>query len=407
MNFIAIGISHHQTPESIRERYSIDSLQIRSFLHSLSEENKSILVLSTCNRLEIYLTDIPTSEAQLLWEKLLVFCKAPALENTYIYTNEQCIEHAFKVTLGLDSRIWGEHQIIGQIRQAFNLSKHAQVLSFPLQKLFEHCFQLSKSVRGKVFSKSLGEIATRYIYKNWGHCSQPILVIGAGKLITDFLSQMSLQSHFSITLCNRTPDKSLALLSKFPIIKKIIAFEELPLSMSLYNKIVLGVGSPTPFITENFFDRKSMYQVIDFGIPSALEHTTKEQPHIEITGLDSFSNGPADPITHNRLISIIKKEVFTFKSKISLYQNRDLIIQYRKKILDSCEPLLQKALLSCNKGHDPAEIIKTLAYKLQQKLLHDPSVALRQSMVQSHHLDFCYHSADAISLPPVKSFESL
>jgi glutamyl-tRNA reductase len=352
------------------------------------------------------MSDRSAHQAQLLWEELLSYCGAPYLESNYIYTQNACLEHAFKVSLGMHSRIWREHQIIGQIRQSFKLSQKLGLLSVPLQKLLEHCFHLSKKIRGKVISDSLGGTATQFIKNHWIPQNQNILVLGAGDVVQDFLKSMSVQSLFSITLCNRTLEKSLLLKKKFPIIKQILSFEDLHDFLKNYPHIVLGIGSPTPLIHTSDFTSERFYKILDFGMPSTLDSQIIKMPNIHLTSLDSFCSNPEDSSLQEDLISFIRKEIMNFNKKIYLYEQRDKIKKYRKKMHASCEQLMKMALNKCAKGTDPQVIIPELVYKIQQKLLHDPCIALQQNMIQSHHLDFFYPS-DAITLTPVKSFESM
>ncbi len=90
-----------------------------------------------------------------------------------------------------------------------------------------------------------------------------------------------------------------------------------------------------------------------------------------------------------------------------LFKNRHLVVNYRQKLESECDFLTNQALHALQKGDAPECIIQKLTYKMQQKLLHWPSIAFKQSVLESHHLDSFYHSTDAISLSPVKSFESL
>jgi len=160
MSFIVVGMSHHQTPEAIRQQYAFSPAQIKNFLSTLRPKEHSLIILSTCNRLEIYSENLTTAQVRLLWEELLKFCNCTHFNPTYILWGRKCIEHTFRVALGLDSRVLREHQVLGQMRKAFRNSQERHLLAQGMRKLFERCFQMSKSIRTHHRSSTAPSAAT-------------------------------------------------------------------------------------------------------------------------------------------------------------------------------------------------------------------------------------------------------
>jgi glutamyl-tRNA reductase len=405
MSFLVVGMSHHQTPEAIRQQYAISIVSINGFLLSISHREISLVILSTCNRLEIYLENMNISEAKEIWSELLLFCGGHESPPTYILRDQKSIEHTFKVALGLDSRVLREHQVLGQMRKAFRMSCSYHLISQGLRRLFERCFHFSKSIRSHWQKSSLGLLAAKYlanITKN-----RSILIIGAGDIVKDFLEHADLLKGVPLFLCNRTYAHALQAAKKCSLPIKIVPFSDLFQAISHNPILVVGISNPEPILTTQHFDPSLFYEIVDFGLPSILEPSLKMQKNISLKSLDSFENSPLDQEEEFALWLQIQQAITQLEEDLLLYRNRHLVVNYREKLTQECAFLTKQALLAHERGEDPALLIKRLAYKMQQKLLHWPSIAFKQSVLESHHLDSFYHSADAIPFSPIKSFESL
>ncbi len=405
MGFLVIGMSYHQTPASIREQYSLPRESIESFLLSIAHQYISLVILSTCNRLEIYTENMSICQAKHVWTQLLSFCGRPEHPPSYILQNQKSIEHTFKVTLGLDSRILKERQILGQMRKAFRMSCSYNVIFQGLRRLFERCFRLSKRIRSRWQKDSLGLLAAKYLSTIANNRS--ILIIGAGDIIKDFLEHANLLKGASLSLCNRTYVHSLKAVKKSSLPIEVVPFSDL--AQAIYDNpiLVIGISTPDPILNTQNFDPRLFYEIVDFGLPSILTPSLKMQKNISLKSLDSFQNGPLDQEEELNLSLQIKEAITDFEKELLLYKNRHVIVNYREKLIQECSVLTNHTLLAYERGEDIYLLIKKLTYKIQQKLLHWPSIAFKKSVLESHHLDSFYHSADAIPLSSIKSFESL
>jgi len=406
MGFVVVGMSHHQTPEAMRQTYALSSECIQEFLKTLRVHNQGLIILSTCNRLELYSESLLVDRTHDLWRALLEFGHCAYREPSYRLNDRKCVEHTFKVALGLDSRILREHQVLGQMRKAFRYSEAQGLLSQGMRKLFERCFQMSKNIRTHWGKASLGLLAVKYL-ASIAH-GRPIFILGAGDIVKDFLSHSEPLKDSPFILCNRTYENAVVAAKRAAFPVKILSFSQGLAQIADYPIIVLGLSTPRPLLQmSSFIANAQHYDIIDFGIPSALHPSLRDLPHITLKSLDSFHNEPLDSTEEIDVFVKIQQQIALFEQDMLLYKKRSLIVNYREKLKKECEYLTLQALMSYKRGGDPAIILQTLAYKMQQKLLHQPSIAFKKTMLESHHLDSFYHSADATSLSSIKSFESL
>src|ERR1051325_6998580 len=128
MPIIVIGLSHHSCPVTIRERFAFVDARVPTVLENLRQSGiaQEAVILSTCNRVEIYaVTPLESSHAFESFREFLVGChdfREPLTDEIYAFAEPQSIHHLFKVACGLDSMVLGETEILGQLKKAYDLA---------------------------------------------------------------------------------------------------------------------------------------------------------------------------------------------------------------------------------------------------------------------------------------------
>ena len=149
MKFFVVGMSHKTAPVELREQLAVDWADLVSRARSLKqlEGLEEIVLLSTCNRVEIYATAAGqrTQSSSLLWS----LCnEVPDLRlNTYWYEDVAAARHLFRLVAGLDSMVLGETEITGQVKKAYDLALGAQLTGGTLNRVFQKAFQVAKEIR--------------------------------------------------------------------------------------------------------------------------------------------------------------------------------------------------------------------------------------------------------------------
>ena len=207
---VVTGVNFRETALEVRNKFALTTENIRHIYEDLNyQKPDDFFILSTCNRTEIYSI---TKQPKLLIDFLLHYSHAKEDESrkyTFITEGDEAIQHLFQVASGLDSQILGDYEIIGQLKNAFALSKNHNCLSGYMEKLVNSSLQASRQVRNNT-SISDGTTSVSYaviqlLKKEIGHSNaMNICLMGLGKIGT--LTLKNLKSYLpqhKITLVNR------------------------------------------------------------------------------------------------------------------------------------------------------------------------------------------------------------
>lgn len=221
-----LGLNHKTAPIEIRGRFVFCEEDVRRFIPGLSEMGLTgAIVLSTCNRTEIYFdysgSNIESFSDYMLstlinWRKADTQVK----QHFYTYFGENVSRHLFRVAAGLDSMALGEYQIVGQLKEAFAISERQNINSSVLIRLFNKAFEAGKSVRTNT-ELSKGAVSISYAavelaaQKLRNLTSHPALLIGAGQTGELTMQNMVKKGCTKFTVVNRTFEKAAELAARY------------------------------------------------------------------------------------------------------------------------------------------------------------------------------------------------
>jgi glutamyl-tRNA reductase len=389
MSFTVIGISHHQTALDIRGRFYCSFENCEFLLQQWSKKfpNASFLILCTCNRLEFY-TDLyeKSTEFQTCLQELIAEPEV-FLSEAYLFKGADCISHLFKVSCGLDSKIIGENQIIGQIKQAFLLSKKYNCLKHRFQRLFEQAFYWSKQLKSIFIKKGLSSRSWGKIAAQWLSALPPaangrsLLFIGAGEIIQECLENYQKHGSDSITLCNRT----LAHIKKLRYSSEasIIALEHLRghIAEKHFDIVVIATASVTPLIqAQDLIHHKSRMIFLDLSVPRNTDKDIASLPGKEIILLDQM---PIDNSLYEQDQEVpLAHAVQSFLIWLEKDMQRQKIAAQRRHFASTQQQLLSKALKKLEHGKNPHDVLQIFSHQLLQKLLHESSVTSKTDVLQ-------------------------
>ena len=232
MHLIALGLNHTTAPLAVRERVAFGPDEIAptigKILSRLSEADSGqiseALILSTCNRTEIYAAAKDPSLAKQALQTFIADEKGLTEESfvphTYWLEDLAVVRHAFSVASGLDSMVLGETQIVGQMKKAEKTARDAKGLRLMLNTLFQRTFTVAKEVRTATeigaHSVSMAAAAVRLANRLFGQLTeQNVLFVGAGEMIELCAAHFAAQDPKSMTVANRSLDRGQALAEQF------------------------------------------------------------------------------------------------------------------------------------------------------------------------------------------------
>lgn len=222
MSIVAIGLSHRTAPVTLRERFAFDHARIPATLQVLRDSRivDEAVILSTCNRVEIYAaTSLEPAQAFAELYQFLITThdfRDPINDEIYRLAEPHSVEHLFKVASGLDSMVLGETEILGQLKQAYDLALKHKHTGGRLNKTFQKAFNVAKHIRTDTNiqrgSISVGSVAVELAEKIFTTLTdRNVLVIGAGDTSEKTARSLLSRGAKSIIVTNRSHDKAVAL----------------------------------------------------------------------------------------------------------------------------------------------------------------------------------------------------
>jgi glutamyl-tRNA reductase len=222
MPIVVIGLSHNSSPIAVRERFAFAETNLPAALQLLrnSAVAQEAVILSTCNRVEIYVsTSSEFRQASEALKEFLVTChdyRDPLTDEIYAFNEPQSVQHLFKVACGLDSMVLGETEILGQLKKAYDVALQSGHTGSRLNKAFQKAFNVSKQIRTETNiqrgSISVGSVAVELAEKIFSTLNErDVLVIGAGDTSEKTARALLSRGARSIIVSNRSYDRALGL----------------------------------------------------------------------------------------------------------------------------------------------------------------------------------------------------
>jgi glutamyl-tRNA reductase len=299
-----IGISYKTAPLEIREQFSFSKDEIVPFSELLQQETEinDLVLLSTCNRTEIYFSQDKHDNQtafELIYELIKKFKGVNDHCWHYFYhrSNIGAVRHLFEVSSGLDSQIIGEDQIIGQVKEAYITCTELALTDAVLMRLFQKSFEAGKRVRTEtgiklgITSVSSAAVEMCSCLLN-GLTDKSVLMIGAGETGNLALQNIFKKGVKQIAVSNRTIVTAEKTAAKFN--GTAIPFDSVGKYLHGFDIVMIATASPEPVITTEMVklnqkirpDHKQVY--IDLSVPRNIESEVGELEHIDLLSVDDL-----------------------------------------------------------------------------------------------------------------------
>jgi glutamyl-tRNA reductase len=397
-----LGLNHVTAPLEVREKLVFDADQSRAAISAFRAQfpDSEIVLLSTCNRVELYTTRPPGDQAP--WDARLTHWLAEHRQVSgdlfasclYQKTADAAMEHLFAVAASLDSMVLGETQILGQVKTAYETSRQLGAAGPVLHPLFQRAAAVGKQVlsqtplaEGRVSVASVAVDCARRIFDTF--TDKTVLSIGAGKMSTLVLANLAGLHPRRLIICNRDPAKAAALADRFQ--GEAADLDHLADHLVAADIVVSGTGSATPLITRATFDAvmpRRKYKpvfLIDIALPRDVEASVGKMDNVYLYNLDDLQQTVA--ATHGQ-----RKGAMDAARKIVAQHAREFILAERTRELGPAidklyrryhalaqEELAQTLSTFTNVGPEQKAELQDLVRRLVNKVLHDPVRTLRQS----------------------------
>lgn len=248
MRFFVEGVNYKTAPVELREQLAVKLSDLVSRARHVKEVQnlEEILLLSTCNRVEVY--GAVSSRLDRTTSVLKSLCVKPLdlRSHDYFYEDAQAVRHLFRVTAGLDSMVLGETEIAGQVKDAYEVARAAQLTGGTLNRVFQNAFQTAKKVRAQTGigrgATSLGSVAVELAAKVFrdDFSARSVIIIGAGQMGEACVRHLAKKGARSVLVSNRSFDRAVKLAQEFN--GRAVRFEECLAAMTDADIVITATG---------------------------------------------------------------------------------------------------------------------------------------------------------------------
>lgn len=397
MSILVIGVNHRSGPLSLLERVTIAPDAISKVVTGLSARDnvREVAVLSTCNRTEIYAVTEKFHGAYADIRDFLCDLGGfpPDELHPYMFAqhDEAAVAHLFEVAAGLDSAVIGESEILGQVRQAWEIAQAEGGARLTLNLLFRHALGVGKRARTETGigrgTASVSHAAVEMSIDLLGTLEgRRVLVIGAGAMGDGIAVALHRAGAGEILVANRTPERGSELADRVGGVA--VGFDRLAEAVGVADLVLTCTGSGEPVLTADFLSLARPVSrpvlIVDIAVPRDVEEAVSELPNVTVLDLDDLRDWADRGRSHrmgelDRVREIVREEVDRFEHEATALQAAPLVAAIR----DHGETIRQAELARYSSrlaDLDDAErdAVEALTRGIVAKLLHHPSVRLKQ-----------------------------
>lgn len=406
MKFIVYGLNHVTAPISVRERYALPQEKIEAVLKNLKTFASEAVILSTCNRVEFYLStereeDCLTEIHRIL--NSLHRLKPPEFKKYfYLYEDSEAYLHLFRVASSLDSMVVGEAQILGQAKESYQLAHEAGMAGATMNSIFHRAFSAAKRVRSQTeiarMPVSVPSITVKQARKIFSQFSEHhVLLLGAGEMSELTVKYLIDAGVKNLLISNRTLKKAQTLAARLG--GKALSLSEGLGKISQVDILMTSIGGRFKLrrrvLEAAMATRKGKpLFIIDIGVPRNVDPEVGDLEGVHLYNIDDLA---AIAETNQRerqkavleAEAILREEADELSSWISSRKLAPTIVRLREHF----EGIRRAELEEFHNRHKhlpekERKAVEKLTQDMVAKLLHNPSVNLKKIPYESDKFDY-------------------
>ena len=396
MHILSIGINHTTAPIHLRERLAFGAPEACAALANHPGHNslQEVVLLSTCNRTELYAASTHQSFAGLqeFLAEISAVCVAEFQPHLVYARDEEAAAHLFRVAAGLDSLVLGEAQILGQVTRALEQARSQNSVGPLLTRLFQGAIHAGKRVRAETAISrnpaSVSSLAAGLCQRSVRDIgSAQIVVLGAGEMAELAAEALRKRGAEQLTVINRSPERAQALAGRWNA--QAGGLDDLPAALARADILIASTGAPQAVLgTEMVAAAMSRRPerpllLIDIALPRDIDPQAAEIPQVRLHDLDSLNAHLEKSLAGRiaeipRVETILAEEIARFMDYFGALDVLPLISDMRQQAEAIRRSEVEKTLRRLPElGETEREHIETLTLSLVKKLLDKPTRQLR------------------------------
>ncbi|MDG1367414.1 MAG: glutamyl-tRNA reductase [Acidimicrobiales bacterium] len=400
MSIVAIGCNHRSTPLAVLERMTIAADDIPKALADLgSADNLSeVVVLSTCNRVEIYayaerfhggyqdIREFIGRHAGLAPEDIA--------DHLYALHDAEAVRHLFSVTAGLDSAVVGEHEILGQVRTAWDRSSEHGNVGSVLGPLFRHALETGKRARtDTAIGRGIASVSQAAVALAADHLDglegRTVLVLGAGEMAEGTVKSLAAAGTSDIFVANRTWENAVRLAEVCG--GTAVGLEQVPDALVAIDVLVTTTGAQDIIFelvdVVDVITRRTGRElvIVDVAVPRDVDPAATDLDGVVLLNMDDIGAFVDQQMTtRTRVVgnveSIVDEEVNRYQVVTSAREVAPLVSQLRTRGSEIADGELARfAAKLADLELAEREAVEAMAKGIVNKLLHEPTVRLKDA----------------------------
>ena len=397
---VVVGLSHKTAPVEVRERLALPASALPEVLARLASQPalKEVMFLNTCNRVEVM--GLASTAEQATAAIVAVLAQTGEVEPQalapflYTKTGHEAVRHIFRVAASLDSMVLGEPQILGQVKNAYDVASGAGTLRSFLGRCIHRAFTVAKRVRSETQlgagTVSISSVAVDLARKIFGDLSKStVVLLGAGEMAEQAAKSLGKGAH-ALHVCNRSFDRGAALAKEFGA--SAARWEQLEDELVAADIVVASTASPTVVITRDMVKRvmkrrrgRTLF-FIDIAVPRNVEASVHQLDNVYVFNVDDLEQQVAEGLKarHAEVTAaeaIVAQEMAEFEAWARGLDVQPTVVALRLKTKAILTSELERSLggrLKHLTDGDRAALAQMMDSAVN-KLMHAPTTRLKAS----------------------------
>jgi glutamyl-tRNA reductase len=396
---IVVGLSHRTAPVEIRERVAVGGDRLEATLSEIVALPgvSEALLLSTCNRMEIYAAGRSPDDDDEVARAVTTFAAElggrEIVPHLVTGRGGDAVRHLFRVAASLDSLVIGEPQILGQLKEAIRAAEKARTIGTELSLALRAAVQVAKKVRsettigaGQVSVPSVAVDLARQIFDELhGHTA---LLVGAGEM-AESAARLLARAGTRVLVVNRSPERAAELATQ--VGGTPATWSSLQTCLVEADIVVSSTASPVPVVTKDMLKgirrqrRGRSLFLIDIAVPRDIDPAASKLDFVYLYDIDDLSNVVAQSLEGrqqeaDRAESVVRREVRLFEERRSHQAMKPVIVALRERTRTLLAAELDRSLRGKLKHltDDDRRALEMMAEAAINKMLHAPTRNLKQ-----------------------------
>ena len=400
MSLVVVGLNHRTVPVGLLERMAVAPEALPKALQSLAraEHLAEVVLLSTCNRTEIYAHATLFHPAMQEVRDFLADSSGVDPDEfsdlLYTYHDDAAVAHLFGVAAGLDSMIIGEGEILGQVREAWNSAEHESASGPVLGRTFRHAIEVGKRSRTETaigrHAVSVSSAAVALATSRLGSLDdRRVLVLGAGTMGEGMALALAGAGVREIVVANRTASRAEELAHR--VGGRAITLNEIPDSLLACDVLLASTGAQDLLVERSDIEAVMIARsgrallVVDIGVPRSIDPGAGEVFGVTLLDIDDLRAFGEQSLAHRRqeighVREIINEELDRHRTERTAREVVPIITSLRTRVDDVRSAELERHRAKLD-GLDPSarDAVEQLTRSIVNKLLHEPTIRLKDA----------------------------